>query len=477
MSFHLAVTRTMKRPLLLLIMLQTVWLAQAQNGEKEKIITEDTTSLRYAFNHGKLSGHFRYFFMATDNTAGLSDYHAHAVGGGIKYETAPFKHIRLGISGFFVFNIGSSDLAKPDPKTSQFCRYEIGLFDIQDPNNKKNIDRLEELYLKYNWKNSYLIFGRQLLNTPFINLQDSRMRPTEVGGVYGEINELKHTKIEGGYIYQLSPRSTVNWYPVGESIGIYPQGVNADGKRSGYAGNLESKAILLLGISHKYGNHFTAKLYNQLVANIFNALLLQADYTWQPEHDNQCTVAVQCIREDAVNNGGNADQTKTYFPKGGKAQTFGVQLGWTHSRWQTSLNYNRITAAGRYLSPREWGRDPFFTYLPRERNEGLGDADAVTVKAGYSIPAARLNAQAGLGYYHLPEVTHFMLNKYGLPSYIQWNMDIRYTFSKLLKGLEAQCLFVYKGRKGNTYGNDKYVFNKVDLRLWNLVLNYRFGQE
>jgi hypothetical protein len=34
---------------------------------------------------------------------------------------------------------------------------------------------------------------------------------------------------------------------------------------------------------------------------------------------------------------------------------------------------------------------------------------------------------------------------------------------------------VYKDGCGNTHNNNKYVINKVDMSLWNLVVNYRFG--
>ena len=58
--------------------------------------------------------------------------------------------------GFFIFNIGSSDLSKADLTTKQINRYEIGLFDIENASNKNDIDRLEELYLKYNFKKAAL---------------------------------------------------------------------------------------------------------------------------------------------------------------------------------------------------------------------------------------------------------------------------------------------------------------------------------
>ena len=180
------------------------------------------------------------------------------------------------------------------------------------------------------------------------------------------------------------------------------------------------------------------------------------------------------IRQDAVADGGNADPAKAYFSKSGHSQTFGALVGWQGSRWSGSMNYNRITSAGRYLMPREWGRDPFFTFLPRERNEGLGDVHAFVLKTGYKIPKIRLKAEAAIGYYDLPSVTNYRLNKYGMPSYGQLNLDLRYEFSGFLKGLDTQLLFVHKTKTGNSFGNDRYVINKVDMSVWNLVVNYHF---
>jgi hypothetical protein len=114
--------------------------------------TEDSTSLLHAFKNGQYSGHFRYFFMATDNTDGLSDYFANAVGGGLHYNTAKYHGFQFGLSGFYVFNLYSCDLGSLDQETGLGNRYEIGLFDVEDPYNRKDIDRLEELYLKYSLK-------------------------------------------------------------------------------------------------------------------------------------------------------------------------------------------------------------------------------------------------------------------------------------------------------------------------------------
>lgn len=472
-----------KKILLVILFLSALLPARAQHQEinekpglwKEKETDADTSSLLAAFRRGKASGHFRYFFMATQNRGELSDYYANALGGGIKLETARFRNFQLGVSGFFVFNIGSSNLAVPDSFTKQPNRYEIGLFDIEEPDNKKDIDRLEELYLKYHFKKATLSLGKQLINTPFINLQDGRMRPTEVEGIWAESQGQKNTRIRLGILWGISPRSTVKWYNIGESIGIYPGGVNEEGARSAYAGQLRSKGILLTGISHTFHKHLQLQVWNQFTENIFNSALLQADYEYPLSKTGSSILASgQLIRQDAVHQGGNADPSKTYVTKGARAWTFGGRLGWKNERWETSLNYNRITAHGRYLMPREWGRDPFFTFLPRERNEGLGDVHAIVAKLNYKIPKARMQASLALGNYRLPAVEDFALNKYGLPSYRQVNIDLRYRFSGLLKGLETQLLFVRKSKTGNSHDSDKYVINKVDMNNWNLLFNYAF---
>jgi hypothetical protein len=49
-----------------------------------------------------------------------------------------------------------------------------------------------------------------------------------------------------GYIYGVSARSTLKYVKVGESIGLYPAGLNPDGTRSGYNGNLESNVFIFL---------------------------------------------------------------------------------------------------------------------------------------------------------------------------------------------------------------------------------------
>lgn len=442
---------------------------------KHKSAKSDSISdLKHFFSKGQFNGHARSYWMMTDNQKGLSDFYAWGFGAGIGYETPRIlKHFQVGLSGFFMFNLASPNLATPDPKTGQGNRYEVGLFDIKRPNDHEDLDRLEELYVKYNFgKNSKITLGRQVPKTPFINPQDGRMRPTLVEGIVLEWNELKNTKIQAEYLFRISPRSTVEWFKIGESMGVYPAGVGLDGKPSGYVGHIESKGILMGGITQKAGN-FTFQLWNTYVENVFNTSFLQAEWKSKPQNKRGWIAGFQAVRQQAIGEGGNPDPAKAYFPAEATSSVFSGRVGYRSPKWDMNLNVTRITAEGRYLMPREWGREPFYTFMPRERNEGMGDTKAFSANLFYK-PTQHLKWEASWGYYKLSDVKNVLLNKYGMPSYNQLNISASYHFTGFLEGLDAQLLVVRKNGVGPTYDNARYVYNKVDMSHLNFILNYHY---
>lgn len=434
----------------------------------------DSNSLFYAFKAGEVNGHFRYFFSNTINNGVLTDYYANAVGGGLRYETAKFHGFQFAVSGFYFFNLYSSDLQNVDSLSGQANRYEIGLFDMENPTNKKDLDRLEELYLKYTFSKGHVIFGRQLINTPMINLQDGRMRGTGVEGLWIEWMPNSKFEVKGGWLYAISPRSTTKWYYIDESIGVFPSGVSTSGKKSAYQENLESKGVGIIHVKYKPLKSLEIQVWDYYIENIMNSALIQADYSWKWSDKNSLVTGAQFIRQDAINYGGNSDQELTYVDQGNQAMTFGGKLGVRSGKIEYSVNYNQITGDGRYLMPREWGRDPFFTFLARERNEGYGKSQAIVLKAEIKDKNKFHRSSIGAGYVRLPDVKDVAFNKYGMPSYFQVNVDVRYNWSQFVKGLESQLLVVAKFREGETYNQAKYEFNRVNMLLVNAVLNYHF---
>ncbi len=428
---------------------------------------------------GLFSGHVRSYFLATDNKPGLTDFHALGIGAGISYHTPRlFKHVELGISGFFTFNVLSSDLAARDPKTNQPSRYEVGLFDLADPNNRRDLDRLEELYARvYIGHQSKLTVGRQIPHSPFINPQDGRMRPTLTEAAVLEWNEWKNTRFQLEYIFGISPRSTVRWFTVGESFGQYPAGVDLNGKPSQYAGHIRTSGIFQAGLTQKAGP-LSLQLWNTYVPDVLN--LMYGNVEWRSSRTSPAywMAGVMGGYEQAVNTGGNEVLAQTYITPGATAGFISGRLEYQSPHWVFNLNATRITAAGRLLMPREWGREPFYTFMLRERNEGTGNTTAFTGSVRYS-PLKNLKLDLGTGYYHLPDVSNYALNKYGLPAYTQVNLGTTYQFSGLWKGLDIQLLLVRKDpvrwQPGSTLVNpDRFIINKVSMTQLNAIANFHF---
>ncbi|MDX1907952.1 MAG: OprD family outer membrane porin [Bacteroidia bacterium] len=443
----------------------------AWKGRREP--SADTSSFLHACKTGHFQGHFRSYCMSTDNSGPLTDYYALAAGAGLRYETAPWHHFQVTMSGFFILNVASSDFTQRDSLTGQGSRYELGLFDIENPANKSDIDRLEELMVSYRTAKGAVSLGRMHINTPFVNLQDGRMRPTLVSGLWLESRHIPRTRVQGGWLAGVSPRSTVRWYRMGESIGVYPTGVQPDGQPSRYAGLLESRGVALLGITSQPLTRLQVQGWGIWIENIAWTGLTQAEYQVTAGKPHSWKVAGQALVQAGTGGGGLA-AAETYIAPGTGARAWGGRLSWSHGPWEAYLAYTRITDHGRYLMPREWGRDPFFTFLPRERNEGLGDVHATTAQLQRRWTRLPLRTTLATGAYRLPDVRRTDLNKYGLPSYWQTHLDLRYTFGGSMEGLDAQLLLVHKAALGKDVSGYRYIFNKVDMFLYHAVLNYHF---
>jgi outer membrane porin, OprD family len=433
----------------------------------------DSASLKSFLQKGKFEGNMRTFFMSTINEGKLSDYYALATGAGIGYHTPAWKGLSAGMSGYFIFNIVSSDLNKKDSLTGQKNRYEIGLFDITNTNNKFDLGRMEELYLKYHIKNTQVSLGRQFINTPFINKQDGRMRPTIVEGIYLQTKIKNYWTIDAGWLTRMSPRTTVSWYSIGESIGIYSPGVNADGIKSDYPGNTKSKGVAVAGVQYK-NKLLHVQLWNTYVENIMNTILLQPEINFRFNKKNKLIAGVQYVYQNSTGNGGHNEIAKRYYEKGSTAWVVASRLGYETPVWKTNLNYLHISDNARFLMPREWGREPFYTFLVRERNEGLGGVNAWTVNNEFTAKNKQWKLGLSYGQYYVPHPDNYRLNKYGLPSYRQVNTSADYSFKGFLKNMDIQLLLVWKDKLGKEPVLAKNKINRVNMLNTNLVVNYRF---
>jgi hypothetical protein len=467
----------MFKKLLTLISILSFTAVISQEHNEHHIILKpnqkDTVCLRDCLTKAHWEAHTRTFFMSTINEHELKDDYALASGAGIGLLTKSLFGFQVGVSGFFMYNIHSSAIDKSDVTTGQGNRYEIGLFDVENPHNKHDLDRLEELYLKYSLSKSSIIVGKINLNTPFLNPQDGRMRPTLEEGVWLSLKESKKMGINGGWIWDISPRSTVKWYSVSNSMGVYPMGVNTNGSKANYNGQIVgSTGIALANVYVNPNNSTKINLWNAFLENVMNTSMLEINH----EHtikQFKLYKGLILLHQHAINNGGNADATHSYMNKGEQSNVISSQIGIKNKKINTSLNYTHITGDGRYLMPREWGKEPFYTFLNRERNEGYGNLHAFMTKTSYTNANGKFTTTLAYGYYLLPDVKNYRLNKYGLPSYHQLNYYATYSFDNFFKGLEIKFLAAAKIKQGETYNNLKFVYNKVNMINFNLVFDFK----
>jgi hypothetical protein len=463
-----------RNALLLFMWLMPLLYLRAQQSELD-IPESDTlrqgSALNEVMRNGRMEGRFRQYTMFTINHGGARDYHAQAFGGELGFSSQRWRSFQFRMSGAYTFDLWSSDLTGTDAATGLPNRYEVGLFDVANIRRDNQVAFLKTFQLNYerNGGRTQVVFGKQDLNTPFLNTQDGRMHPGMVEGLWAAHRSTKGMRYEGGLLYRMLPRSTARWYGVGESVGLYPIGLDARGRPSSYKGNLRTAGILAGSASAPLPRKWRATIWDVFVENSFNTAMFLLE---RGNREERWMWAAQLIRQDRVNNGGNAVDSMAYF-QDDASWTLSTRFRMNHGRFRWQANYTRITAHGRYLMPREWGRDPMFTFLPRERNEGYGDVHAATLNLIWHTRSGwRIQGDAGL--YHLPAPTDFRLNKYAFPAYQQYDINMQYQFQGGWKGLAVQLIYLIKLPMFNESYTARQTFNKVDMQHANVIINYAF---
>lgn len=444
----------------------------AQEGQPVSV-----RSLRDVFVKGHVEGEGRTFLMSTVNYLGLNDHYALAAGAQVHYHTANIYGFEAGFGGNFVFNVFSSDLGVTDPLAKKYAIYELQLFDLKHPDNRHDLDRLEEFYLRYRFgksKASFVQYGREGIHTPLINMQDTRMKPYLVQGLWAEIAPANKWMLYAGWIDHFAPRSTLEWVKTGHSIGIYGQGYLEDGRPSHYEEKLHSRGVAILGVASEPVKGAKLQLWNYWVDNIFNTTFAQAD--WHLPIGNGHTeliLGAQALTQWQVGEGGHPEPDYSYANDDWKATLFGGQAGIGTPHDRLLLSALRITGQGRFLFPREWGREQFYTTIARSLLEGLGDTEAFTARY---IHHFNKHFTAELDYSHVsaPGMENYQVNKYRQVSYDQVNLDLNYHLSGWWQGMSLHMLYVYRHTPEEVNADIAPLYYAANFHNFNLIMQFHF---
>lgn len=421
-------------------------------------------SLLDIIREGQLHGHVRNHFMGTIHKTG-KDYATDAMGGLLGYETKEYKGFQLGVSGIFTYRVFSSDLNHPDPITQRPVKWERELFDVNDPENYRDLDRLESLFVKYHWENSYVNFGKiAIAETPLLNRSDGRMKPFAFQGLWLHQQQKESSWVyDAAWLYRVSPRSMVEWYSFTEAIGLTDNGFQPNGSRADYR-HTPTKGI---GVAHLGKNIGQGQfhLWNMYLDGFINTTWLQWNfigrhwelgglYSYQFPHAHQGAVIYE----------------KRYVQPDENGQVLGFMAIYKTDNSQFKIGYTHAFTTGRFLFPRELGRDQFYTSIPRSRLDGLGGVSVVNaaLQERFNHLQCTLEASTTMG----TTIGDYSLNKYNADDYYQVNARLHYEFDRFFKGVHVELLYVWKENKQVHY-NDM-VYQKSDYNQFNLITNFNF---
>lgn len=414
----------------------------------------------------------RSYFMSTSYWEDFKDDYAWGQMARISLQSRLPMGFRVKADYLGFIRLASSDLTQLDPRVPNLNRYEVGLFDVNHL-DRAIFGKIGNLHLDYRRPRFQARLGRMEINTPFINAQDGRLSPTFVEGVRWELQAHPKLAVSHHLIWGVSPRSTGHWFGLGESIGMYPVARDEFGQPSAYFGNTRSDLAHILDLTLGLQAGSSLRLNHTLVQNIYSSYQAQWDQTWElPQTQVQGITGLQTTYQHGIGQGGNEEIAFRYKNPDDAHWILSGRIGLKSKKSLWHLNYTKMQGEGRYLSPREWGRDPFYTFIPRERNEGMGQVDAVNTYFQQTFPEKSLQAYTYLGLYFLPDPADARGNKYAIPSYAQANLGLRFAPKNALKGLNLHLILMSKVALDQEGLRPAWIYNKVNLFHTNLILNY-----
>jgi hypothetical protein len=403
--------------------------------------------------------------MHTYNLERGTNFHGNATGLRA-HLTGENSHWSYGLSMYSTFQLPGSFLG-PDKATGAYSRYELALFQIEDPSSTAHA-LLGQAYIKWRTGNHNVQLGRYELNTPLLNMQDGRMIPSLTQGINYSFT-LDSFMITGGLIQAIAPRGGSRFYSLERSLGVYSAGRNVEGGASKYQNNLSSFGLIYLGADFTT-RRWKFQIWNYFTQNIFNTFYGQIEREYNSKKHR---MGVQWIRQDPLGDQGEDPETD-YITR--VSNVFGLYYAYSITRpWSIKMAYNRVDGKGRFLFPRTWGREALFSFQPRERLEGRGDVHALLIQTEY-----RWNSSEKMEWLWRAGLSRVMgsqeveLNKYAMPNYHQFNFLLRWS-SKLSGGKSIAFHAMYNSKPSVGFtGAPTEVINRTDLHHWELALQYEF---
>ena len=261
--------------------------------------------LKSAFKEGELYGQFRtYYFNRDFDTSNTRE--DLATGGMLYYRTAPLYGVNLGIAFYTAQGMGLNS----DDKTV------YGLLASDSNGNHQSFSVLGESYIQMTRWDTTLKIGRQELETPWINTDDSRLTPQST-----EAYTLFNKSIAGleffvSHVTKMRGKTSTDFVSMTKFAGI----------------TTDDKPVTASGITFSGIEGLKAQLWDFYAYDYLNDIYLRADYDRKISDNISGFGAVQYLnQEDMGDKLGGAQSTHTYAVEGG-LKAYGFTLGLAYAR-------------------------------------------------------------------------------------------------------------------------------------------------
>lgn len=459
------------------------------------------SDLASAFKEGTVSGDLRALYMNNSvssdaKAAGTPNNSAFAVGGKLKYETAPLYGLTAGV-GFYTVQ----DLGTANPTAAKNV---AGVF---DSDNKSSYSLLGEAYLQYAVAKTVVKVGRQTLDTPLAGSDDIRMIPNLFEAALVINSDLPQTTLIGGYVSRMAGLDSysntdtvkaVTGSTTASGVGSTPNGrISFQSMSRSALGNLADldnskvggtigdsvgdKGVYVVAAVNSSIKDLTLQVWEYYAQDVVNAVYGQADYKLGLGGANALDISVQGYNMQGI--GKTKDLLNSATVKGlglGKIDysVYGAKLAYENALGLTPyVAYDKVTEqkdgtnGGTFVFG-AWGGYPEFAIGEETFYNTFGNAAAAStalngaqvwkVGADYDLSKLGLGARTfGVAY------TKFDLkNQYNGGTDTDTGVwDVKYTCKgALVKNLDATLLYENADSKNNIY----------DRNTYKVVLNYNF---
>ena len=438
-----------------------------QHSSSQNDTITEIKSLKDFFLKGNTHGHFRNFFMTTINKDALNDYWTNATGGAIHYESATWNNFQIGVKGILTFKTFSSDLNAVDSLANSTAKWEKELYDISRPFEYKDLDRLEEFYISYAKESCHFTLGKLDLNKgPLLLRRDGRMKPFVYRGVWGQFKINETQKLEVGFLDKLSPRGMTEWYTLNDAIGLIDAnpGENAIDH---YHQTSKTRGLGVVGYVLE-NQILKSQFWNYALDRIMNTSWIKVDASLK-----NYFFGIQMANQFGYKNQSVLANENRYFQPNEASYVVSSQVGLNFTKIELGIAHLYSHSNGKFLFPKEMGRENFYVSQPYSWVNGLGNLNVFQLRSTFQSTSSKWKFDYRLSYWNAPQRSNYKNNKYKVGDYVQSTFQLAFLPSNHWDGLEVLLNYIARWSPDRNTSLESQ-FYKTNLHHVDLVMNINF---